>query len=584
VETEAAGDVAIATARADQRGAAASAEGSFERPIGKTAVVLVALALVLGTFMRLWFVFHQPLTADEAIDGLMAHQILHGHLAAFYWGQSYGGVEPYLTAVLYAALGQSRWVVPLTPLLLSALSSVLMWRVARRLVADRGLALLAGALLWCFSEVVIWNSTIAWGFRGVTMACGLGLILLALRLLDGGPSWADAAGVGLVTGLGWWSSPEFVFFLVPAAVLLAVGIWRRRQGSSPSWPAAAAVAVGCFVIGAAPWLWNNAHSRLGSLRSRSFEVPPGTSYRGNLSAFAHHVAFLEVGLQRRLNGTWSFGNGHDVLTRGVMVLLGVALVASVVASLVACALRDAKGRAFAIGIVGFPLLYAASPATWFWLDGRYGVYAAPLLVGALTIGAGELSRFGAMAGRWNRAAARAPRAALGAWLAVAMALALAGFHQVNGVTPTSAFKGWSDPDAPGRAIAHTLMSGGVRTGYADYWIAYKLDLLGGGPLRLTTAGTDTDRSQAYDAATRASRQAAWLFVPAAGMPEAIVQFGGTTYLAGPDGLPERQFLATLATLHIGYRVVHAGPIEAVIPDRPVTPAQAGLPARSAPAG
>ena len=71
----------------------------------------MGIVFALGLLLRCWYLTHQPTNSDVAIVGLMARQILHGHFSAFYWGQTYGGVEPYLVAVMFAVFGQSTIVL-----------------------------------------------------------------------------------------------------------------------------------------------------------------------------------------------------------------------------------------------------------------------------------------------------------------------------------------------------------------------------------------------------------------------------------------------------------------------------------------
>src|SRR5665213_1722445 len=58
----------------------------------RVAVVVLA---IMGLGIRVWALGRHAINADQAVVGLMAEQILHGHFSAFYWGQSYGGGEPY---------------------------------------------------------------------------------------------------------------------------------------------------------------------------------------------------------------------------------------------------------------------------------------------------------------------------------------------------------------------------------------------------------------------------------------------------------------------------------------------------------
>lgn len=547
-------------------------EASYQEPalprIGPLIATLVVVAVAVSTAIRLWFTFHQPLNSDELIGGLMAREILHGHFSAFYWGQVYGGGEPYVIAGLFAIFGQHTWVVRLCPELLAAVSSLLTWRVARRLVSDRGLAILAGAVSWCFSDAVIWNSSYEWGFRGVTMACGMGALLFSLRIFDGRRALLDGGVFGLFVGLGWWSSPEITYFFVPIAILLVVAFFKSpRTNRIRSWIPPASAAVLCAVIGALPWIWVNVGNNWISLKSKSFATPPNVSYAGNLGAFFGHALPIEFGLRLMDSGTWLLGNGQDFARRVGVVILLIVVVGAVVASLAICLFRDAKSRAVSIGILAFPAIYAANPGTWYWNDARYIVYLGPFVGLALAMASEQLPmlRLRVRNGR-PRTRRSHPRLAFELACVVVLVLVLVGFHQAWDQNPSSFFSAWVNPDAPAQQTADALVSDGIEAGYANYWIAYKLDFVGGGGLEITTTGADPDRSTAIDREVSHARHPAWLFVPDNDVLEATYQFGTA---AGPDGQDEAAFLDELRTSHIGYRVVVAGLVEAVIPDRPL---------------
>jgi hypothetical protein len=138
------------------------------------------------------------------------------------------------------------------------------------------------------------------------------------------------------------------------------------------------------------------------------------------------------------------------------------------------------------------------------------------------------------------------------------------------VTLTSYATTWGDPNGPvDRAIA-TLESHGVRAGFADYWVAYKVDLLSRGALIITPAPGDVDRSRTLDAEVDRAPHQAWLFVLPAELPTGFVQFSSTSVIDGPRAVTKPLFIAALGRLHIGYRTVPAGLLTAVVPDRNVT--------------
>jgi hypothetical protein len=122
----------------------------------------------------------------------------------------------------------------------------------------------------------------------------------------------------------------------------------------------------------------------------------------------------------------------------------------------------------------------------------------------------------------------------------------------------------------------------VRYGYADYWVAYKLDFLFRGGLTVTTAGWDTDRSALDDAVVDASRRPAWLFVPAREARVDGTQFTSPTDTGTIDTVDEQQFEARLRRLGVPYRVLDFGILQAVVPARTVNQFEAGMPGAATP--
>ena len=166
---------------------------------------------LVGLLLRLWILWNAPLNADEATAGLVAHQIIHGHTYAFYWGQRYGGVETYFTALNFLIFGQSPFVLNATPAILALVASVLVWRIGIRLF-DPAPAVVAAVLSWIWCESSLWNSTRATGFHEVALVLGLILLLQSLRIVQrarhqGSDLLKDWAILGTAGGLGFWASP-----------------------------------------------------------------------------------------------------------------------------------------------------------------------------------------------------------------------------------------------------------------------------------------------------------------------------------------------------------------------------------------
>ncbi len=407
---------------------------SEDRPpvsIGAVAlVVAIVIAGLVGLAVRLWFLGNAPINSDEATVGLMAHEILHGHNSAFYWGQDYGGVEPYVVASLMAVFGQSALTLTATPALLSLAGALLVWRIGIRLFPTMA-AVCAAALTWVWSESSLWNSTRELGLHQVCLVLGLVAMLWSLRIIQrirssGVDRILDWAVFGGAIGLGFWASPEIVYFAVPSAIVAMLALRGRTVVEVL---ARVGVSAGIAVIGALPWL-------VATLKGGGSTFPASpVPYPSRLATFFSHVLPMTLGLRIEGAGAWE---GSAAVG---MVLYGVLLVA-LVSAVVIVALRTRDGLVLALTVVLFPFLYAAFPTSWFWNDGRYAIGVGPI-VSLVLIG-----------GLWQ--AARVPVARWVACLAIAAAVAstLVAFDAGYGTIahPTTLTR-WSANPQPGHHLA-----------------------------------------------------------------------------------------------------------------------------------
>ncbi len=214
-----------------------------------------------------------------------------------------------------------------------------------------------------------------------------------------------------------------------------------------------------------------------------------------------------------------------------------------------------------------------SPATGFWEDGRYVGYGVPLFVLVLTMGGAEAARR-LYPGRRQSGSGLTGRR-MGRMLVAGVGAVLVGLTVANFAVFGHPFLGgWTNPDGPTLAAVSKLESAGVRDGYADYWVAYRLDFLSGGTLHVTVVGTDPDRWRALNRQVVQSRAPAWIFVP--NTRAGVQQFNNAVQIVGPGNVDEAQFIADLHRFHIGYRTITTGLVNAVIPDRPVSPHSLGI--------
>ena len=578
------------------------------------AAVVIGLAGAYGLVLRLWLLAHTPVNSDWAVAGLMAKSILSGHFWTFYWGQQYGGVEPYLVAPVVWLSGGSPWAMGVTAALLSAVAAVLVGLVVGASTGRRWLGWAAGTLAWVWPYAVVWNSIREYGFRGVTMACGLLALWMAVRIHRGPTRVVDSAVLGLAVGVGWWSSPELVYFAAPVAVVLVLS-WDRlfdrdRRLVGPWRPAPVVAAVAGAVVGALPWLYTNVGTGFASLQSGSLPSYRGLGYGARLRVFFDDMLPVQLGVRTVPGGAWVGGR-----TVG-LVLYGI--VAAVVVVVVVAALGSARrGRAAApalgaaAGIVLFPFLYALVPSTGYWVDGRYGVYlpafiaiaAGVVLAGArpavdpagarpavdlagpppdlppdLPSGVPSHVR-GHRAGAHRRHRRRRGAAALVAGTAglVAATVGLVGAGGLTGLAaraggvparPAAFTSGWRDPEAPVRQIVAAMDEHGLRYAYGTYWTAYVLDYVAGGRVVVSPSPLDVVRLPSDAAAVAASPGPAWLFYPTGHTAAAAAAFANPE--TGPGNYTEAQFESLLTGRHVAYTVVHVGVLDAVVPARRIT--------------
>jgi Dolichyl-phosphate-mannose-protein mannosyltransferase len=489
-----------------------SGEGPSATSVAVLAVVLVAAVLV-GVFVRIWILGNQPINGDEATPGLMAHQILRGHPSAFYWGQDYGSGEPYVVALLFAIAGQSAFTLNLTPALLSVAAAVVVWRIGLRLIV-RPAALVAAVLSWVWGEAVVWNSVREIGFRGVTLLCGLLVLLFSLRvrgaLVDGHRTRLNWVGVGFFAGVGWWASPEIAYFVVPAAVFLALALRAHgRRGDLVE----VCLGLGAFLVGALPWLVTTLRGA-DTFRQQASPV----NYVGRLQLLFTHAVPIALGLRIEGEGNWLWSAAFGVTL--LIVLAAATLGACVVLA------SGPSARLLVFFVCSFPLLYAAFSATFFWNDARYVVYLTPVLsllwVGALW-----------KAARWAAA-----------WCAVvvlvaAMASTLISFNDSYGaLNSASAATSWTaNPNQALTGLGSWLEARGVHSVLADYWVANPLTFLTGSTV-VALDPASTRNPPAVDSTVHEAGRT-WIFVNPALAAEAASALGVPGALS-PGGLTVEQ--------------------------------------------
>jgi len=537
----------------------------------KPQVVIDILGVLIGLFgliIRIWVLGRHSINADQAVVGLMAHQILHGHFSAFYWGQNYGGGEPYVVALVFAIFGQSTFSLGLTPVLLDLVAAVLVWRIGRRLFNNR-IGLEAALLFWIFPEVYIWQSTIEYGFRWFVLDLGLGATLLALRYLSGSTRYRsiEIFGIGLFLGAGWWGSPEIMYFVLPIAISFCYRVLRQHLRVKLS---DIAISIAGALIGASAWLEVNLGHHFVSLHSG---IQPDPGILSHLKVFVVHTVPLLLGLQLRVSGNWLFGTTLGPLINVVAIGIGIVVLAQLV--------REKEATGLVVFCVVGPIVYGLSPFTWYWADGRYAVFLAPATALLVVVSTREI-----LAVKWiarvlgNRSDLVRPVIviALGLSLTLTAASQLAPYHP-NGVAETgsASWTSWTaDPSSGFSVVAHRLKSAGIQDLYAGYWVAYPLMFASKG----TIVASDISyvRNPGLLASIESNKSSAWLFLDPTKYRSGVALTGVSLMDPSCAALSDRcllpsRFTSYLTRNHIGYRIDYITPFIAVIPDRPVSPVQ-----------
>jgi hypothetical protein len=276
-----------------------------------------------------------------------------------------------------------------------------------------------------------------------------------------------------------------------------------------------------------------------------------------------YVLPMQLGLREYETGAWFTGNS------AIRWFVESAVLATVALALLNGIAQRGRVTALVIGVLCFPVVYSENPGTWFWQDGRYAVYLAPLLLMVTAVACDDIAS-------WRRSRSWVRRlpsseAMMAVFVVVSCALSLVAFHNATRVTVSSFSSGWGYPDASSTAAVNSLEKAGIVHGYADYWVAYKLDYLSGGRLVIATSGIgdDLDRWPTIDSTDHLIRRPAWIFV----RPQTITQFSAFPIVGGPNLELEPVFLAGLRQAHIKYRIVNAGALEAVVARQKVEPRQ-----------
>jgi hypothetical protein len=336
----------------------------------RRALVAIGVLAAIGLGVRIWIMTGRlgAIDSDEAITGLMSRHLLDGEFRAFMWRLNYQGtIVTYPVALSLRLFGTNQFALELPFTLMSAGAAALIWRIGLRFLRPFQ-AVFAALAFWLWPALYVWIGSKPLLFYVPTLVVGLGMILCAQRVVERPSRRLDWCALGLLSGIGWWTSPNVMYFLVPVGAWLVLFHWRLL------WPRAL-LAVPFAVLGALPWIWNDATYGWDSL-----DVKEGFargSYLDHLGYFFTHAFPATLGLRGAFDGNWIIEPGHAVLYSAILVLVGVA---------VWFGIRERSPAA--VGLLACPFVFALVPfASDFGTDrfpnwignGRYFYFFTPFI-------------------------------------------------------------------------------------------------------------------------------------------------------------------------------------------------------------
>ena len=196
-------------------------------------IVLIAL-LIGGTALRLDFARHAvPFGDDYGTAALMSKHILEGReYPLYFYGYAYiGALGSYVGAATFALFGPSLFSLCLAMLLFALLWMFATYLLFRRLVGEWA-GVIATAVVAFPSAVMMHYSVVPLIGYPPTFAIGTLVLYLGVRLTDpdltGRAEWLCVLGLGALAGLGIWTNPLCVAYLVIGFGLLTVHVVRSR--------------------------------------------------------------------------------------------------------------------------------------------------------------------------------------------------------------------------------------------------------------------------------------------------------------------------------------------------------------------
>jgi 4-amino-4-deoxy-L-arabinose transferase-like glycosyltransferase len=439
----------------------------------------LAGVLLLSAAVQAWVAIPRRIhwNSDQAVVAIMASDILQrGVHPVFYYGSVYAGsLEPHWVAAVFAVLGRNVAAYRIAMGLLLLALIVVVYRTARRTLGEP-VAILSGLWLALPPWFFLYKGLTSDGAYASLALLSAVMVYCSIRAADamdeGGRSAVWIAGLGFAAGLGWWVDPLIGLVCLPIALWFLV-VRPRVAARFAHYPAF----VVAFLAGSFPWWIRNLRSDWASLRA------PELASVGASRTLAQLGTFFTLGLPILLGSrpvlyrtdTWP----GEALASALLYLVPLAVAIGFVwksrSELRTPAPRGKAARALLLLVlilVIAPLIVARNNRADL-AEPRYLflIYAAyPIVFGF------AIWRLGKTA-----PAARAIAAAL---------VLLALFSTGRALFAPHLYSRFLDQTNDGSlaSVVAELDQRGIRSVYASYWVAYRLDFETGDRIAATPFG------------------------------------------------------------------------------------------------
>jgi 4-amino-4-deoxy-L-arabinose transferase-like glycosyltransferase len=292
----------------------------------KTSPALILGAIfLLAIAARALFLFHPVMDSDMAIVGLMGKHILEGELPLMFYGQDYGSaIEGYAAALMFAIFGVSRYSLNLAPTLISFIFLSGLYMAARQALS-RGGALLALTFAALGPFYLTWHSVLARAINIETLAAGVWLMYLTLKLIKMRPKAKGRAywlfAYGLVSGLAFWFHGLSAYYILPCSLLL----WRSDLKLVIR-PVFLLVLLG-FILGCGPLIYYNLINDWGTIAYLNSPRPQETFNKSIEWALTKGFGVISGAKNPGGHFTWFLpGLGPAVFGLTALAVLGAILI------------------------------------------------------------------------------------------------------------------------------------------------------------------------------------------------------------------------------------------------------------------